>query len=292
MNIQKFLESLFNIDSNTSSTIIITIIVFALGYVFTSLGKSLSEYSLRNANRNLFIKNLETLISSLKKRREILEEQLAHLNIETFTVVPVGKIQFFQISILNSMTHKASFECFFDGIENMFRSNKSKKLRNKAFVKVWENIANIEFWENNMYEQMKPAQEEINRMNETMGKPLKDMRVLYTELLTHLNGPTIQPLERQFLSDLKITVDTWVNQPNREHGHTVNEHLSKRLKLLCNKYETISSARQLRDYCMDASYCYGNIVLINQSLQRALTDYDHSLKYFMRSTKVIIKILD
>lgn len=292
MNIQKFLELLFHTDNNTSATIIITITVFALGYFLTSLEKSLSRNSLRKANRKLFIKNLETLISSLKQRREVLKEQLKQLDINTFTVVPIGKIQFFQIAILNSMTHKGSFECFFDGLKNMFRSPKNKELRNKAFVKVWENMANIDFWENTTYEQMKPIQSEINRMNETMGKPLKEMRILYTELLTRLSDPLIQPIEKQFLIELQSIIDTWGNQKNREHAHTVNEYLSKKIKILCSKYDLIPSARQLRNYSMDASYWYGNIEIINQSLQKTLKDYDHSLKYFMRSTKVIIRILN
>jgi hypothetical protein len=81
MNIQKFIEQLFNIDSNTSATIIITVIVFALGYIFTSFGKIISEYSIRKANRKIFIKNLESLINSLNKRREVIELQLMHLNV-------------------------------------------------------------------------------------------------------------------------------------------------------------------------------------------------------------------
>lgn len=291
MNIQKVIESLFNIDSNTSATIIITIIVFALGYAFSSFGKTISNYHLRKVNKKLFIKTLETLIDSLKKRREVIDIQLRHLTIETFTAVPISKIQFFQISILNSMSHKESFGCFFNGFENILNCN--KKFRNKCFIKVWENMANIEFWENNMYEEMKSAQEEINGMNETMGIHLRDMRILYKELLAQLNHSTnINSLEKQFLTEVKSIIDIWVTQKNSVHGHVVNEFLSKKFISLGNKYQSISSARKLAQYSIDASYWYGNIVLINQSLQVSLKNHDHSMKYFMRSTKVIIKVLN
>lgn len=292
MNIQKFIEQLFNIDSNTSATIIITIIVFALGYIFTSFGKMINKYYIRKANRKLFIKNLETLINSLKKRREVLQIQLGYLNVETFNVVPSSKIQFFQIAILNSMTYKETFECFFMGNENILCSSKTVKLRNKCFIKVWENMSNIEFWENNMYEQMKPAQEEINRMNEILAKPLTEMRILYNELLSNLDNPAIQLLEKEFLIEVKSIIDTWLIQKNIDHGHTVNEFLSKKFNSLPNKYEKIPSSRQLKEHSVLASYWYGNIVLINESIQKALKDYDASLRYFMRSTKVIIKVLN
>ncbi|WPO77326.1 hypothetical protein [Flavobacterium sp. KACC 22761] len=292
MNIQKLIENLFQIDSNTSATIIITIIVFGLGYAFSSCGKAINNYYLRKANRKLFIKNLETLIASLKKRREVIKIQLGHLNIKTFSAVPIGKIQFFQIAILNSMTHKDSFECFFSGFENIFYWNKEKRLRNKCFIKVWENMANIEFWENSIYESMKLAQEEINRMNEIMGNHLRDMRILFTELLTQLNDPTTKPDEKQFLTEVKSIVDLWASQQNIDHGQTVNEYLSKKFILLNSKYGAIPSARKLIQHSIDASYWYGNIVLINQSLQNTLENHDISMRYFMRSTKVIIKTLN
>ncbi len=123
------------------------------------------------------------------------------------------------------------------------------------------------------------------------GKPLNEMRILYTELLTHLKNPNIQPDERQFLIELDSVVKDWIKQVNREHSHTVNEHLSMKIKALCNKYESIQSARKLRDFAMDASYWYRNKVVVNQSLQQSLIQYDHSLRFFYRSTKVIIKIL-
>ncbi|HEY6144032.1 MAG TPA: hypothetical protein VIV55_11515 [Flavobacterium sp.] len=291
MNIQKFIEQLFNIDSNTSATIIITVIVFALGYIFTSLGKIISKYSIRKANRKIFIKNLESLIISLNKRREVIEIQLIHLNIKTFTVVPISKIQFFQISILNSMTYKETFECFFTGFENILYSSKTSKLRSKCFIKVWENMSNIEFWENKMYEQMKPAQDEINRLNEILTKPLTEMRILYTELLSNVNNPAIKPLEKEFLIEVKSIINTWLTQENIDHGYTVNEFLSKKFISLSSKYEEIQSAKKLKEHSVLASYSYGNIVRVNESIQRSLKDYDTSMRYFIRTTKVLIKTL-
>lgn len=291
MNIQKFIEQLFNIDSNTSATIIITVIVFSLGYIFTSFGKMISKYSVRKANRKIFIKNLETLNNSLKKRREVVEIQLGHLSVKTFTVIPVSKIQFFQIAILNSMTYKETVESFFTGIENITCNQKAEKLKNKCFIKVWENMSNIEFWENNMYEQMKNTQDEINRLNEILANPLTEMRILYTELLSNLNNSTIQTLEKEFIIEVKAIIETWVIQKNINHGHTVNEFLSQKFISLCNKYEEVPSARQLKEHSVLASYWYENIILINEGIQKSLKDYDTSLSYFMRSTKIIIKAL-
>lgn len=291
MKFQKFIEDAFNIDSNTSATIIITILVFVLGYIITSLAKGTSKFFLRQANRKLFIKNLETLITSLRKRQEVLQEQLKHLEIERITVVPLAKIQFFQAQILYSMGYKTSFECFFIGFENVLRWRKNKKLRNKAFVKVWENMANIEFWENNMYEQIEPIQKEINRINETMGRPLTEMRIYYTELFEKLKVPDVSTEERQFITSLQNIVSEWAKKENCQHGYIVNEFLSKKIKELCNNYEFLSTARQLRNFAMDASHWFTNLTNVVLNLQRSLKQYEYALSYFSRSTKKIVVIL-
>ena len=135
-------------------------------------------------------------------------------------------------------------------------------------------------------------EDEINRLNEILTKPLTEMRILYTELLSNVNNPAINPLEKEFLIEVKSIIDIWLTQDNIDHGYTVNEFLSKKFISLSNKYEEIPSARQLKEHSVLASYWHGNIVLINESIQKSLKDYDMSLRYFMRTTKIIIKSLN
>lgn len=291
MNIQHFLKSLFKIDDNTSASIITTLTVFILGYLVASLIKNIGNYFGRQANRQLFLKCLSTVNDSIKKRQEVLKIQLEEIDIKKLKAVPMAKIQFFQIGILTSMGYKDSFQCFFAGFENIFRCRANKKLRNKAFVKVWENMANIEFWENNMYEQIDPAQAEMNRITELMAKPLEEMRIFYTDLFNKVNDSGISNAERVFIAQLQAVVDSWAKQPNNRNAYVVNEYLSKEIKLLCDKHCTLRFAIDLRHKAMAASHWYENLEIVIVNLHRSLTEYGHSLRYFSRSTKKIIKIL-
>lgn len=292
MYFQKLIEQLFNIDSKTSATIIISLTVFLLGFVITYTLKGFERYFTRRANRKIFLKNLETLISSVNKRKELLSEQLAILKIDHFTTIPVGRIQFFQITVLNSIGHKTSFDCFFLGIENFIRCPSNKKIRSKAFLKVIENFANIEFWENNMYEQMLPAQTELNRLNEKMGIPLQQMRIFYSELFTRQDSNQLSVPEIMFVTEIRAIFHEWSSIEDRTIAFTVNEMLSKKIKAACDKYYSLKIARDLRTISMEAIHQFSNIEIIILSLTQSLTAYSHLLSYFSKSTLKIIKILN
>lgn len=291
MNIQSLIERLFNVDSRTSATIIISLTVFISGYIISSLIKTVEKYFIRKANRKIFLLNLKTFIDSIRKRREILKEQLSHLQIENFSQIPVGGVQFFQVSVLNSIGHKNAFDAFFLGFENVLIFKSRKNLKRKAFLKVLENMANIEVWEKEMYDQMTPMQKEINRMNETMAGPLTQMRLKYFDLFKKMDTSTLEISEISFVTELRKVVSEWELSSQARTGYNVNEFLSKKINTLCTKHLSLPIAVELRNICMDAEYWFRNIVVINNSITMGLTQHNHSLSYFSKSTRKIIKIL-
>jgi hypothetical protein len=289
MEFQKFLERLFHIDSNTSATIIITFLIFFLGYLVATSVRLVGKYFERRAKRKIFIGTLKTLIESLKKREETLATQLHYSQISNASDVVIAKIQFFQFDILSSIGYTTTFQSFFYGVENFLKCN--KQLRTKAFIKVWENLANIQFWDQDMYEKMPPFRDEINRLNENMGESLQKYRHMYEDLFDQYQkgGGSVQ--ERKFIEKIGAIVTSWQKLEDRRSAFNVNEFLSKPLTKLCTEFDSISVARELRKLTMNASVWYDNIEVAYSSIHKGLTNFNHAIKYFKRSTKKIILIL-
>jgi hypothetical protein len=292
MDVQKLFHQLFNVDDNTSATIIITLLVFLLGYLANALVKDIEKYKQRKANRIILLKTLQSLIVSLKKRREGAAEQIPHFTMENLSRVAAVRIQFFQMSILQSMGFKTAFESFFYGVENMVIFPKKRRLKSKAFIKLWENMSNIDFWEGEMHRMLEPGLVEINRINELLAKPLELLRIQYTELFYKFPTGVFNDAEKSFIQQLHIIQTKWNEIPKGYQVYISNTFLVKPIKTLCDKYEGLSIARELRNIVMDADYYYGNLEVVVENLHLTFVSYQYSLSYFSRSTKAIIRILD
>lgn len=291
LSVQHFLQKRLDIDNNTSATLIITFFIFILGYIVAGLNNKIARYFSRNSHKRLFLQTLERTNSSLKQRNEVLDEQLKTAESKFAYVIPVTKIQFYQAEILQSIDYKITFESFFSGIRNSLKTPKSNKLRTRAFLKVWENMANIVFWENQMFEAMPKYQNELNEMNEKLITPLTGIWEKYETLFLELENDRLQGTLLSFVTELKHLVEEWRKQENPENAYVTNTHITKPLITLCDQYTKLIESIDMRTSAINADYRFQNMVNLNQGLINDLKSYKTSLTFFRRSTNKILKIL-
>lgn len=140
----EFLNRLFGIENNVSAPILISLIVFIIGGLIRLIIKTILDYFSRLLCRNSFRNILLEIIKTVKIKSNHTENFYLQLNIEhnsdwllKYTRITYLELAFQQNfnSIFNSFRVLSLFRC-------------SKKLRNKAFNRVWAILENLKFYEN------------------------------------------------------------------------------------------------------------------------------------------------
>lgn len=292
-SIYKFFKRIFGIDANTSATIIITVLIFFLGYFLNSLAKSYSEYLIRKRVRKVFIVNLTQLEKALKNRQEILIEQVLYL--ETVpNKVYMGGVHFYSIEVLREIGFKNSFECFLSGWENLISGRKSSILKQKAFNKVWNIVSIIEYWDKTSKEDVLSFQK---AMNEMLEKITPSSNLLRTTIDKFLASVPIQPTsqkEMEFKNLLRNVIDNW-----RNHSKNINDitevnlrvHYLEPLKALTLQFKDLKEARYIYEIVNDMFYWNNNIKNISDAFKQQLGALAWYMRYCNRTCNKIIKIL-
>ncbi|MCH7514010.1 MAG: hypothetical protein IH947_08740, partial [Bacteroidetes bacterium] len=115
--IQSYLQSLLGIDTNTSATIIIALIVFILGFGFTELSKSVSRFRSRRTVRQLFFYLLESLTIQIMKQVGAYEKTAMQFKFKSEKNFTITRATLAQVSKID-IGYQETFVAFFKGIEN------------------------------------------------------------------------------------------------------------------------------------------------------------------------------
>ena len=129
---QEFIEKYFKIGHDASATLIVTLIIFILGYAISAIVYILSRYFNRRSHRKMFINNLLGLNKAIKAQENGFLATLKSMNFEENTFWVYDKVDFFQLSAFREIGYKDSFKSFFYGIENMLPSCTKKKSKTKG----------------------------------------------------------------------------------------------------------------------------------------------------------------
>lgn len=258
----KSLKSLFDIDSNTLATIIITIIVFFLGYLFNHINNVLIACSERKILRKILRTNIKKLDDEVRNQADAfykISQELQINNKETFQFVSVtmGSLKVFQ-----SIGYEKMYRAFFGGFENMFRKNDNRVNSLTSFWNLIETIGTIDLILHQDYKDLVNGYEAINEQRNLL--TIKIQEIVDANILFFVTRPKIEEL-MEYHIDLNETLRDFFKLADRDLPHNVQnyhqnlKHLFHKYMEETAKYEKDLKCNQIVPLIKEASFRYAQL---------------------------------
>lgn len=288
--LQDYLLSNFDINPNTSATIIISLLVFFMGIAFQRLIALYIGYNRRSKVRQIFFIALKNIIDQLIDQSEGYLKSSKSFSFEkefNFTII---RASLFSASSLQSLGYEKTYEALFTGVENFFSCN--QRVRLKAFNKVWQTVKAVEFWHDHSFSDINRFNDRYNSLNERRGNALEEHRKLVENILIPLQGKLLPEIEGKYLQKVDDIHFEWQKIPDRTRPDITHRQLVLKLRILNRKNSSIPLANKMNANLLEASILY----MDQSSLLKAKRDQFHafyrSFRYYSRICKVSGKILE
>lgn len=289
---QKVIENFFDIGHDASATVIITLLIFILGYLITGVVFVISKFLQRRANRKMFINNLTSLNKTVEFQEKVLTSLLKNIDFVENKLGVYNKVDYFQLMLFHEMSYKDTFKSFFHGFENQISVCIKKPLKRKAFTKVWSILSNIEFWDKKMIDGYYEMFERYNKFGAARNKAINELRQMWEYLLL-VDPNTISQIHKSYLNELALIVKKFSKTPTlkRVGPYFVNRNLVLKIRILNKKYPTLPFVKEFTDKCLEVSSEYIDMELLVRNTKQQYQIYYYTFREWSRSTKKIIKIL-
>ena len=289
---QEFIEKYFKIGHDASATLIVTLIIFILGYAISAIVYILSRYFNRRSHRKMFINNLLGLNKAIKAQENGFLATLKSMNFEENTFWVYDKVDFFQLSAFREIGYKDSFKSFFYGIENMLPSCTKKNLKRKAFNRAWSIFSNSEFWSNKALNDYYQNLEKYNQFGDKRNTAINGLRIFWEGLFS-VDPNVIGEDHRKYLNELSQIIVEYAKIPTKKRvgPYVTNRKLILKIRLLNKKYPTLFFIRQINDKCMEASSAYIDMEYLVRNIKSQCKVYYYSFREFNKTINKVIRIL-
>lgn len=278
--IQKYLESVFEIDANTSATILITLSIFIIGISIQQLLLLFSKFIERRKTRKIFKISLTGFIKQVKKQSEGYNETAKSFTFDEQTNFEFTRATIYTLSSLNSIGYQKTYEAFFTGFENIWKCNLNLKL--KAFNKVWDSIKSVEFWHQKSFEDLSDFIDKYNDLNEKRNIAIENHRRFFESIITEINNKSVPAKVGLYIQDVdRIHVD-WQKLKNRTRPNIIHRYLIIKLRIINRKNSNIKIVNRMNENLLDATKEYQNQRNLLKTQKDQFENYSMNFKLFYR----------
>lgn len=292
---QKFIEKFFNISHDASATVIITLITFVLGYVITAIVFLISKYFERMSNRKIFLDNLKSLNKSIKRQQRAFSDTIKTFEMVSGTFWQYSKVDFYQISVFKEMSYKENFKVFFLGLEN-YCSCINKKLKRKAYNKVWENLNNVSFWSDRALNDFNPMLDKYNEHGNKRNSTITQLRQMWEHLfqICKTQPSSFSQQEIEYLKKLDAIIGAYQKIPTtqRTTPFRTQRSLILPIRFLNRKYQTLPFMREINDKAVEISNHYYDMEILLRHARAQYKEYNNTFHAIQKTNELIIKILE
>ena len=289
---QKILENYFGIGPDTAVSLLITLFTFILGYLITAVVFTTSRYYKRRSHRKIFIANLQNLNRSVLKQEKAFLQTVKSFDIIENTPWEYTKADFFQIDVFKEMSYHESFRSFFLGFENQISCLK-RKLKRRAFNRVWENLSNIKFWSEHAFNSFYPILEMYNQHGSRRNASLTDLRKMWEQFYS-ANPATLTEEQMKYIKELDLITSRFQKIPTnrRVYPYTVNRNLVLPIRILNRKYIHLPRVIEFNDKAGEVGTHYHEMEVLLRNTRNQYKEYYYTFRSIGRVNRKIIKILD
>jgi hypothetical protein len=256
-NLTDYIRTLFNIDNNTSATLIVTLTVFFLGFLFTGILKSIREYLYRRNYRRIFKEMLSEIIRCTNKQSSNIIDLVESLKIENEDFFKFRKQNINLLNEFNKIPFDTFYSAYFKGIEN---TCKGKKL--SAFNKTFGLIDTLNKNENQILVELNNCVSNFNMHGDKWNDSTEKVRLDIENLRILLDGKPISRILSDFYQAIDQIILNWQKQPNPTQYYIAYSQLIKPLLDLFNansNAEILKVTKMLLDDLINSQYHYRNM---------------------------------
>lgn len=274
-------DYLLGIDANTYATLIVTISVFILGFVFHRAAGLLSKYLERRRIRKVFYAAGKEFVSESRK-----QSQNFFSNAESYRMDKRGSFEykresFFTHSSLRELGFEKSYAAFFLGIENWLSFRPA--LRRKAFMKIWSSLYSAEFWGKQSFDDMHVFIERYNEINERRNNSLEKHRQLVEDVILKYDGKTVSPAAfGKYIQGIDEIHVKWQQSGNLTRPDVVNELLVEPMLKLNKENHMFPISIASNNHLLPASAEYENQSNVLTAQRKQVCDYAWAFKSYAR----------
>jgi len=289
-SIQTYLDSILNVDSNTSATILITLTVFFLGLILQIASKAITKCIERNRTRKM----VTTLAKELS--REVDKQSKFYLkSSKTFVFSNKDFFAFKQLTIssyssIKNVGFQNIYYSFFLGFENWIKVKKSTKF--KAFNRIWNIVVFIEDRHEKILNETNSFIIEFNKLTEKRNELLAGLRKLYDVEISNSVNKENPELLLKFEKEVKHIVVTWQKIENNTQLDIINSELVLKLKALNEKYPRLKLTTTTSEYLLKIRNVYNNQETILRMRKEVLVENYYSFRKLSKVCLKSIKILN
>jgi hypothetical protein len=163
---------------------------------------------------------------------------------------------FYNLSSFSEIGYHKTYEAHFNGIENLFKCKREKKL--ELFNKSWEIIHSINEWRERSSSSLKDFEANCNRLNERRNDAIEEHRKLIDRLISSVNGKNIPQPIAEYIHEVDEIHINWQNTEDRTRPDILHRRLVLPLRILNRKNTEIPLAIRMNDNLMKVTMEYQN----------------------------------
>jgi hypothetical protein len=281
---QEYLHCNFGIDSNTSASIIITLLVFIAGILTSEFLKLLSRLRERRAQRLAIASSIKHAITQSKKQIKSYEEIANEFTWTGNKHITLGRT----ILSKTDFNYKMLFDSYFVGIENL---NLLRKKKSKALNRLWEALNSLEYWHERTFLDLDKFLEKYSEYNVVRNESLEEHRKLIESVLTSVTGTNLPLQIGRYIQEIDNIHVAWQQTDNRTRPDIMQNVLVKPLLLHNREHPEIQLARRSSDLLLAVSFQFDNLESLLTAYNKQFINYARIFRYNYRTLEIALKIL-
>lgn len=286
--LQKILNDLLGIDNNTSATIIITLIIFGIGLIFTQISKSIGSYIQRKRVKRICSINFESLEIGIKKESKAYQNLIESLRFENKHGWDFSQVHITSLDALREFGYINIYNAYFTGVENIF----SRKIKLKAFQKFWSTLVIIPLWQKTMKSFIN---DQLKNYNEWNGKRIDSLMAF-----NKLCDSYIYQFAEKLIDD--INLKTYIleldnirvnlqNQADFTNPETIENILVQPVLKLNRNTKNIEIIHEFNKFLLSTSLGYRNMKQILETSQNQTLSFYHDFRGREKLIRLVRRIL-
>jgi len=261
MTIIEFLNKTFDIKNDVSVPILISLIVFITGGLSTIIFRSITKYFANLRLRNLFRIMLEDIVSQCE-----LKVKTTKKFYPTLTINHNGNWSFGFVTVAYIETvFKLDISLIYNSFLPIFKYRCNKKIRLKAFNKVWSIIENLRFTENRILNDFEKLNTQFNEHESKFNVYSEEFRKYNDNLFQAIieNRFTPEPgVQNDYVTKLDSIVANWQKIENRLTNTNKYEYLFKPIHELNKISQNVSLILPINNIVLPAMHEYHQMTKI------------------------------
>lgn len=282
-----FINNLFNIQNETSAPIIITLIVFILGYILTGIVNIIKSYFTRRSVRRLFSDLLLEIARTAMKQADYFKDFENRLSIENQDFFKLNKTPINHLDNISKLSINTFHEAYFTGFENICKG----KIKQRAFNKTWIHISSLTFWEQRIPNEIKEFITKFNFYEDKRNEELENWRKISDQLIYTVQQQGVEGRLREYFSKYDKIVYGWQVAGQNTHYFVVQKDLIEPLRALNREYKELPFVLTLTNPLLGVTAYYDNLVRLLLANQKAYHSYYQSYRNAARLFSKAAKIL-